>query len=158
MYTPLNGLQTIIVSKRQNGVSVYALSKEYRVSRQAIYNLLKKAEKEGEKIPWNKTKKIKNFCLICNKKGYFKTKTCGKDCSGKLRIKIGIKKDSKWSKHSFVELTCASCGKNFSRTKYQQAISTNKTKKDIKENYCSTECYYNRSLLNSFNRKVDCYE
>lgn len=152
MNMPLNGLKETIVSKRQNGISVFLLAKEYSVSRQAIYNLLKKAEKEGEKIPWEKLEKKKNTCLICNKEGFFKTKTCSKECQTKLRTKINTKKDSKWSKHSFLELTCTSCGKSFTRTNYQQAISTNKTKKNIKENYCSTECYYNRSVV--FNKFV----
>ena len=157
MSTPLNGLQITIVSKRQNGVSVSFLAKEYDVSRQAIYNLLKKAEKEGSKIPWKTHKKVKNTCVICKKEDFFKTKTCSLECRQILRVQINVKKDAKWSKHSFLNLICISCGKKFKRTNYQQSISINKpTKKNIKENYCSIECYYNRNVVlsKSIYRKV----
>lgn len=147
MNTPLSGLSDTIVLQRQQGSSVVNLSKKYRVSRQAIYDLLKRAEKEGSFIPWEKLEKKKTSCLICGKEYFGKSKTCGIECRKKLFKKININRDAKWSRHVLLDLKCDACGKSFQRTKYQQSIATSKKcyKKEIKQNYCSIECYRNRS-------------
>jgi predicted DNA-binding protein YlxM (UPF0122 family) len=145
MNTPLYGLQKTIVSERQNGISVVELSKKYKVSRQAIYDLLKRAENEGCFIPWVKLEKKPKFCVICNKEFYKKAKTCSKECMKKLMKTVNINKDSKWSRHVILKLKCVLCGKDFERTKYQQAIAVNQIASDIKQDYCSKECYYNRT-------------
>lgn len=147
MNSPLFGLEKEIITQRQQNISVLFLSKKYKVSRQAIYDLLKKAEKNGENIPNSKRERKVSSCVICSAQYFGKSKTCGIDCRKKLISINNRKEDSKWSRTTLVDLVCNNCGKQFQRTKYQQSISISKKcyKKEIKENYCSTECYYNRS-------------
>lgn len=153
MNTPLSGLTKTIVQQRQQGISVVDLSQKYKVSRQAIYDLLKKAEKEGSSIPWHTPVKAKSYCAICGKEYFGKSKTCGIECRKKLLAITLSKKDAKWSRYILLDLKCDCCGKDFKRTKYQQSISVSKKcyKKEIKQNYCSAECYYNRTGVRDIN-------
>lgn len=143
MNAPLQGLEEQIVRQRQEGSSVKDIALRYRVSRQAIYDVLKKAEKEGKDIPWERRVKTPKPCQICGKPflpKIRKNKTCSPACAKALMSLLQRKPGSKWSRHDTLELTCHRCGKKFTRTRYQQSISMVRCAKD-KKDFCGRECY-----------------
>jgi len=138
-----------IAELKSAGISAVEIAKRFNISRQAVYQLLKKADKEGVPVTYNKHVKRVNICHICNKKfnGSSKdVKTCSSDCRAILRSRFFAQKESKWSRHFFLELTCDNCSKKFTRTKYLDSIAKNAVKhKKHKNNYCSRDCYHNRN-------------
>lgn len=138
-----------IAKLKCEGLSVLDIAKKYNVSRQAIYQLLKKAEKEGNKVIYNKCPQRINICEICQRNfhGSSKnTKTCSSECRSLLLKKSSIAIDGKWSRYATLDLICDKCSKNFKRTKYLDSLFRHSVKyKKNKNNYCSRECYHNRN-------------
>jgi len=140
--TPLQGLLEQIAKERQDGTPVREIARRHGVSRQAVYDLLRKAEKKGHSIPWQKGRAPRE-CRACGKTFAPKSqiKSCSPECTRILRGRNARKPGSRWSKLEFVELTCHRCGKTFNRTKYQQSISKARSP-NKKRNFCGRGCYH----------------
>lgn len=138
-----------IAELKCSGMQATEIAKKYNISRQAVYQLLKKAEKDGLHVLYIKNVKSLNTCQACNKSFYGSSKdvkTCSKECRKILRKQISLNKESKWSRHSVLDLTCDSCSKKFTRTRYLDSLAKSAVKhKKYKNNYCSIECYRNRN-------------
>ena len=143
MKMPLEGLTEQIVAEWNARKPVQSLAKKYKVSRQAIYNVL---HKQGVVTPHRR--RPPRECKSCGRvfvANQTHLQTCSPECARVLRKKRVLEraKNLKWSRMILLDLTCARCGKKFQRTKYQQAISEyacNAGKKD----FCSPKCnvYY----------------
>lgn len=138
-----------IAELKCKGISAVEIARMYNISRQAVYQLLKKAERDGVTVTYKKNIKQPKTCQICNKSFYNsskKVKTCSKECGINLRKQSAAKIEGKWSRYFILELTCDCCSKKFTRTKYLDSLARNAVKhKKHKNNYCSRECYHNRN-------------
>ena len=145
------------------GLTLQQIGDKYGITRQAVSLVLQKAAKEGAIVLKSKgtnknpeknviiiSRSIAKFfdCIVCGKNFKSKTtkKTCSKLCFDKL---IQNRTGGKWSRYETVELNCATCNKNFKRTKYLFQITT-KNKKGSKY-YCSRKCYTQKSQCREIN-------
>lgn len=145
MQYPLDGHRDAVVAARISGEAVASLSEKYGVSRQAIYNLLHKAEKQGVGVPWQKNCRQPQTCCLCGRQFLpSKTpsrKTCSPEClKAQQRLSQKSRREgSKWSRNEFLTLTCQRCGREFQRTKYVQQIGLRNCGLQ-KQNFCSRSC------------------
>lgn len=137
-----------IAELKNSGISVIEISKRYNISRQAVYLLLKKVVRDGDKVTYNRFKKRINKCEVCQKTFHGSSKlikTCSAECNSLLR-RSRTSPDSKWSRYAVITLICDTCSKSFERAKYFDSLSKHYVKhKKYKNNYCSRYCYHNRN-------------
>lgn len=141
VYNPLKGLEQEILEERKKGVSVVILAQTHQVSRQAIYLVLKKMERDGHEVPWNRTEKRKKPCHVCGKEFFpstNKVKTCSPPCQKSYRREKMLDKDSPWSRLKFENLVCFHCGVKFTRVRQQQMIALKRFPE--KKDFCSRKC------------------
>lgn len=90
-------------------------------------------------------------------KQHYPCKICGANtgkrviiyCSPECRVAALLNRNGKWSRYSFVDLTCANCRKDFRRTNYQHAISM---AFGAKTTYCSRDCFLASGALSGKRR------
>jgi len=133
----------------RQGYNISQIAAKYKISRQAVSQLLQKASEEGNIVVKTKrknaiinsnvvlvNKRIKSYvCVICKRKFSNRTKkaTCSKKCAKKHKVKGG-----KWSRYEFITLNCSGCKKSFTRSNYIHQITLIHNPKN---HYCSQKCY-----------------
>ena len=127
---------------RRDGLTLREIGEMYGVTREAIRLVCKGIPKPDLKTY------IKKNCIVCNKEFVVcgdkkRNKTCSKACF-KAKQKFSHYKDGKWSNDD-VTLTCAGCGKEFTRTKKLIEIAKHSyvsRGRDLssKKWYCGRDC------------------
>lgn len=138
MTTPLEGLEEVIVGKRNAGVPISKIAAEHGVSRQAVYHLL---NRNGVSTTRKKKEPRPRSCSVCG--GTFtprrNSSTCSPGCRKELAGRSRRKKGSKFGRE-LLELSCLTCGKKFTRTKHQQSVSM-RDGRVKRGDFCGRECY-----------------